>query len=179
MAPAEYQPFCVIFPNTSRLQFGDERYSLPADMFSCADDMPLIPTPLPRVLLQQDQTPPKGCAVTPSSIFCGGCPQDFHRRLQTEWKRHRRPSSRRAPPPNFDHCARASTKPDAMLPETVLRNPFMVFAHRRWRSRPFKERGAVPPDRPIGSNLFAIGAGRRRDLRGGRRRALGPADPRT
>jgi hypothetical protein len=63
MAPTEYQPFCVIFPNTSRLQFGDERYSLPADMVSCADDMPLIPTPLPRVLLQQDQTPPKISAV--------------------------------------------------------------------------------------------------------------------
>ena len=35
-----------------------------------------------------------------------------------------------------------------ILPETVFRNLFKVFADRGWRSPPFKEPGAVAPDRP-------------------------------
>jgi hypothetical protein len=52
--------FCVVFPSTSRQQFGDQRYSLLAGTIFCADDLPLLPTLLPRLLSQQTDTPPRG-----------------------------------------------------------------------------------------------------------------------
>jgi hypothetical protein len=41
--------FCVVFPSTSRQQFGDQRYSLLAGIIFCADDLPLHPIAAPAL----------------------------------------------------------------------------------------------------------------------------------